>query len=409
MSKTLAANADHLDATSVPATAMAITLFGWFYVTSVSTFLRFLTLGSSSNGASYFSLALDMTGSTTQLAATSSKTGSLSQAKSSASPAANTWFHGIAVFASTADARCFLNGANKGTGTAVVPDTTVDHIYLSGRPTDHLFGIHGQAAHDGIAIRALSDAECAYLGTGGNPRALKNISNYWEVTATESPVVDQLGSINLTLTGTSAGTTNPNIETFMTGGPIGALNYTQNTAISSINLAAGGGIFDDVSSPFTVSLCQLNTPTSPTQTTATGTSVREIPVGSVSGLVADNYVKIAGNATPVRILAVNATALTILVDKDQTYANSATISYYTVNPLTIPGLGIGANVFSGIPTAASVNNLCFFRATNNNDSSIVADTDINTITVAASGGGGGGGGTNLLLVAGSYSGGFSGG
>jgi hypothetical protein len=374
--------------------------------------LNLLTLATAGNNSNEFGMVLDRVSATNKLSGfiSNSSTGFSTQVTGAVVDATGNYNHGIFRVSSNSSRDVYLNGSNKisATGTLVSPTSVVATI-VSGRPSDFSGGIGGQAAHAAVWSRALSDAECSYIGGGGNPRAIKGTTSYWKITpaeVTSGTVIDQIGSNNLTVSSATNGTTDPNIETFMVGGPIGALNYTVGTAITAINLAAGAGIFDDVASAFTVSLCQLNTPTSPTTTTSALSAVREIPVASVTGLVKNSYVKIAGSGNPyTRILAINVTALTIVVDQDCTFTTSATVSYYTVNPLSIPGLSFTGASYGGTPTSAVVNNLSFFRATCTGNTALVADTDINTYTVT----GGGGGGSSLLNIAGSFSGGFSGG
>lgn len=373
---------------------------------------RFVVNGSSASGSQLYGLYTNVSAADNRLSLFESNSTGTGQDLTAALDVTGNWNHCLGQWASHSSRAIWLNGSNKVSSAAVFNNPTgMDTLSISGRIGDFTGGIAGQAAHAAAWTRGLSDAEAAYIGTGGHPRATKGLASYWKISAVEvssGVVADQVGTNDLTIVGSTAGTTNPDIESFMIGTALGNLTYTQGTAIASIDLRAGAQ-FDDVSSAFTVSLCQLNTPTTPTATTSALTAVREVPVGSVTGLVKNNYAKIAGNALPARILAVNVTASTILLDRDQTFASGATVSYYTVNPLTIPGLGFAVtNVFSGTPTSSGVNSLCFFRAKCNNNANLVADTDIGTYTVNASGGGGGGG-SGILRISGSYCGGFSGG
>jgi hypothetical protein len=86
-------------------------------------------------------------------------------------------------------------------------------------------------------------------------------------------------------------------------------------AITSVDLSAGN-LFDDVSSAFTVTLCQLGAATSLTTTTGALTAAREIPLTSATGLAAGDYLKVTSGGTPTRVLAVN--GLIALVADDQT-------------------------------------------------------------------------------------------
>lgn len=405
----------HLSSATVAVTAAPASLAIWVNATSVGQGKKFLSLANSADNGQVFAVGLDFTGSASNdVSAVALAGAAQQQALTSAALTTNSWHHCGAAFASNASRSSTLDGGNKGsTGGTVVP-TGINLTLISGRATDFAFGVTGQIAHAAVWSRALSDIEWAYLGQvsgsvrgGGNPRSLKGTVSYWKIASGASPVPDEIGGNNLTASGVfGAGTSDPNFETFMTGGPVGNLSYTAGTAIPSINLAAGGGIFDDVSSPFTVTLQQATaTGTTSTTTASPGTALREIPMTSVTGFTAGDYIKIGSNAI-TRLLAVNATAVSLLVAVDQTYSSSATVTRYTVNPLTVTGLSLSSNTFSGTPAAATTQNLCFFRGTCNALSTLVGDTDVFTITVTGGGGGGGGG---LQMPAGVFNGGFVGG
>jgi hypothetical protein len=294
-----------------------------------------------------------------------------------------------------------LNGGSKATnsGGALVPSGIANTI-LSGRAGDHTGGIAGQAAHAAIWTRALSDTEVAYLGAGGNPRNIKGLVSYWKLKSGASPVNDEVGTNNLTVTGTAAGTSDPNFQTYMTGGPVGALSLSVGTPITSIDFST---IFDAVSSAFGVTLQQLAAPTQPTTTASALTAVREVVLTSATGFAAGDYLKITAGGTPSRILYMNGT--TALVADDQTFASGAAVYNFKVNPATISGLSMSGNIYGGTPTAATTQALCVFRATCSGNSALIADSDQLTITVTGGGGGGGG----MLMPAGIFSGGFTGG
>lgn len=400
----------HLSSGSVAATAAPITLGIWI-TTSGGQARKMLSLVGSGALTNIFGVALDVTaGASNKVSAYRSSGSGDNQALSTVAITTGAWQHMGAVFTSATSVAAFLNGGSKGTSAGNFTPTGINQTLISGRASDFSFGIAGQAAHAAVWTRALSDVEMAYLGAGGNPQAIKGAVNYWKIASPggtpESPVIDQVGTNNLTASGSlAAGTSDPNVQTFMTGGPVGAQNYTQGSAITSLNLAAGGTYFDDVASAFTATLQQAtSTATTSTTTASPGTTLREIPMTSVSGFSAGDYIKIGSNAI-TRLLAVNASAVSLLVAADQTYSASATVTRYATNPLTVTGLSMSSNVFSGTPTAASTQNLCFFRATCNANSALMADTDVFTITITGGGGGGGG----LQMPAGMFSGGFVGG
>lgn len=397
----------HLSSATVPATGFPLTLVIWVN-SSGGQGRRLIELSAGSSEATgVIACILDITGSATnKVSAYRLSSSASNQALTSAAITTGAWQHcGITVSGSSA-AASYLNGVNKGNSSATVSPATLNTLTLSGRPTDFTFGISGQAAHAAAWARALSDTEMAYLGAGGNPRAIKGCVSYWKIATAagvaETPVVDQIGTNDLTPSGTiGAGTSDPNFQTYLTGGAIGDLSYTSGTAITAINLDAGHQ-FDDVSSAFTVALNQLGTASNLTTTTAALTTAREVPVTSATGIAAGDYIKLTSGGTPTRVLYVNGT--TVLVKDDQTASSGAAVYRYGVSPLTIPGLSISSNSFSGTPTSAATNSLCLFRATCSGNSALMADSDLITITVTGSGGGSG-----LMLPAGIFAGGMIGG
>lgn len=392
----------HLVSSAVVATAPPFTLALWF-TTAGGIFRRLLALGNPSDANNIFSLNLDVTSGSNKLSAFVSNSTNNAQALTSvAVDVTGNWNHGLVTFTSAAARAVYLNGLNKATSSASITNPTgISTTVLSGRPTDFTGGISGQAAHAYVWSRAVSDTEAQYLGIGGNPRAIKGAVSDWNVASGESPVADQIGTNTLTASGPpGAGTTDPNFQTFMTNGPVGALAYTVGTAIASINVA---GLFESVSSAFTVALVQLATPTQPTTTSSGLTATREIVVGSNAAFTAGDYCKVTSGGTPTRVLALGGSTILLVAD-DQTYTTAAQVFRYAVNPLTVAGLSISSGTFSGTPTAAATNALCFFRATCNALGTLMADSDVFTITTT-----GGGGGSGLLMPAGIFSGGFIGG
>ncbi len=403
MSQTFSSNL-HLSSASVAATAAPLTLVMWVNSTGGQA-RRFFELCASGADTNLFGITLDVTSASNKVAAYRSSAVTNNQALTSVALTTSAWQHVGAVFAASNSAAAYLNGANKGTSSAGITPTGINLTVISGRQTDYQFGVAGQAAHAAVWARALSDTEMAYLGAGGNPRGIKGCVNYWKVATGESPVIDQIGTNDLTAVGPpGAGSSDPNFETFMVGAAVGDQSYPVGAAIGPINVA---GLFDSVSSAYTVTLAQLGAPTQPTTTASALTATREVVVGSGAAFAVGDYMKVTAGGTPTRVLAVNGT--TLLVAKDQTYSTAAQVFRFAVNPLTIAGLSITSGSFNGTPTAAAVNSLCFFRATCNAAGSLLADSDLITITTTGGGGGGGGGGAGLQMPAGVFCGGFVGG
>lgn len=397
----------HFLSSSAPVTAVPLTIVAWF-TTSGGQGRKIVAVANSASLADVFQLGLDFASATNKIQALMSNASFGNQALSSvACDTSGNWNHGAAVFASTTSRAAYLNGGSKGSTTNTIANPSgLNELLVSGRSSDFTFGIAGQIAHAAVYSRALTDNEVAYLGAGGNPRAIKNCIDYYRFHSGDSPVLDETGTLDLTPSGTmGAGTTNPNVETYRTGTALGAQSYTVGVAITAINMAAGGPVFDEVSAAFTATLKQLGTATQPTATSSALTTVREIPVGSVTGISAGDYIKVTSGGTPTRVLWVDATNAKLLVADDQTFASSAQIFRYAVNSLSVSGLSITSNSFGGTPTVAQTNNLCFFRATNNSNSALFADTDVFTMTITGGGGGGGSG----VATSGYFCGGFQGG
>lgn len=396
----------HLSSSSVAATAVPLTLVLWTN-NGGGQGRRLMQLNASGSETNSFGILLDVTAASNKVCAYRSSTAvGGNQALTSTTITTGSWQHYAAVFTTNSSCAVYLNGGGKGTSVAAVTPGSITNTLFSGRPSDFAFGIGGQLAHAAVYTRSLSDTEVAYLGAGGNPQAIKGLANYWKVSTSggvaATPVTDVIGTNDLTPSTTiGAGTTDPNLQTFMTGGPVGNLSYATGSAITAINLTAGH-VFDDVTSAFTSALCQLGTATSLTTTTGALTTAREVPVTSAAGISAGDYIKLTSGGTPTRVLAVNGT--TLLVAADQTASSGAAVYQLPVSPLTIPGLAISSGSFSGTPTSAATNSLCLFRATCTGNTALMADSDLFTITVTGSGGGSG-----LMLPAGVFSGGMIGG
>lgn len=400
MSKQFTSSSDHLDSSAVATTASPITLAIWFY-TTIAQGRSFISVGSDSSNR--FCVGTSFTDSLGEVAASRNSTSASSQQAKTSILTASAWRHGMGVWTDASNAAVFYQGANKVTvaGGSFVP-ITPNQTVINGRIGDHVGGIAGMAAHAAAWSRALSDLECAYVGAGGNPRNVKGTVNYWKISTGESPVKDQIGTNDLTVTGTTSGSSEPNVQTYMTGGPVGALSYPVGSAITTIDLSAGH-LFDDVSSPYTASLQQLAPPTTTTVPNASGTAVREIPMASTAAYTAGDYAKVTSGGTPTRVLAVGSGS--ILVANDQTFTTSSQLYRFAVNPLSVSGLSISSNVFSGTPSSPSTNALCLFRATCTGNTALTADSDVFELDTTS----GGGGGSFIFLPAGLFSGGLVGG
>ena len=401
----------HLLSSSAPATAAPLTMVIWVN-SAGGQGRRYMELSAGATETTgVFGVLTDITAASNKISAYRLSASTSNQALTGAAMTVSTWQHLGVVFASTASAAAYLGGSNKGTSGAVVTPTTPTQLLISGRPSDFAFGIGGQAAHAALWTRALSDTEMAYLGAGGNPRALKGIVCYWKISTSggvaETPVIDQIGAFDLTPSATmGAGTTDPDFESYFLG-TIGTQSYTAGAAITSINVGVSGTspLFDNVSAAGTATLKQLGSATAVGTTASALTAVREFALSTLTGITVGGYIKVTSGGTPTRVLGTNATTTSVLVAADQTFASGAQVYYLAVNSLAVAGLSITSNVFAGTPTANSSYTNCLFRHTNNNNSALFADSNLFSMSVTGGGGGGGG----LMMPAGVFCGGFIGG
>lgn len=324
------------------------------------------------------------------------------EVKAATAVVADTWTH-AAASASSTEMDAWINGAGKGSAIGGNSPST-----LTAMRVNNILTSLSSISMAGFAVgnTLLADVEAAALGAGLDPRHIASCTNFYLINTASGTEADLVGTIGMTITGTSAASDAPPVSTFMTGGPVGAQSWVVGTAITSINLAAGGGVFADTASPFTVTLQQLTATATTGTTNGSGSTVRIIALSAaMSSLAAGDYITIgAGSLT--RVLAVSAAGTTVLVSSNQSYAASSTVTRYSVAPLSIAGISITSNVVSGTPTAAATYANCVWRATCNAGSTAIADSDVASITIASSGGGGGG--TALQQAALAFTGGFQG-
>lgn len=279
------------------------------------------------------------------------------------------------------DGSVWLNGAGKATNTQsraiVAPDSTA-----IGGPLNAGSGFNADAriAHAAIWNRKPTDIEAAFLGTGGNPRFVSGLTHYWHVTGTDSPELDSVGTLNLTVTGTlSAGASDPVIGSYFTGATVSDKVWTQSSAIVDVTVDAR---FEDVASAFTTSWKVLSSPASTTTASAAGTASQELTVASAASISVGDYVSITNNSTPTLVLMKSGS--TLFLATPRTWANGATVYKFTISNASIAGLSLAGGVITGTPTGTlAATPYYFFRATNNTTATLIADSNVFSITVNA--------------------------
>jgi hypothetical protein len=389
VSRQTSSSADHWDiASNLGITAPPVTFGGWTNTTaSQNRRYASLSVGIADNN-NYFKWGQDsQPGPSGKIAASSIHGGTDTQNISTAAITASTWQHSSASFSGTSPSittAARLAGGNKGSGGSVTgPTGTLSNFIVSGRPSDHTSGIGGGIAHLYVLAKAISDLEDAYMAAGGNPRAI-GATHYWYMNTASGTEPDRIGSSDLTITGTSSFASNPDVSTWWTATAQGDQAATQGSTFPAIDLTTK---FEDVQAAYTCTLLQVGSAGTATTAVGAGTSSQTLTVADATNISAGKYVSIAGQAKN-RVLYVSGSS--VLLATAQTWANSDTVTPYPVaapTGLTSNGYTITANVTGGTVGAGAVGTYgnCFYRATNNANSAIIADSALHTITVAASG------------------------
>jgi hypothetical protein len=353
----------------------------WVYQTSVaqqaSQFIG-LNDGTTTNRSM---LGSDITGAGGKGSAVQSNaTPTNSQALTDTAGTANTWVLYVGAFLTYPNNQIvWMAGAHKGTKGAIVNPAGLSTLQLGGRGTQ-------TEAHAFALTRAPTDLEVAALGLGlVNPRAL-GLSNYYYVSTTGATETDRVGTLDLTNTGTTAGSVgDPQIATWFTGTAISNQSWTQGAAITAIDLTTK---FDNgvvATAPWTGTLKQLGA--AGTATAASGSAVSaSTQLTTTTPLTAGQWVKVGSNAlTPVLYASGN----TALLQTALTWADGVTVTPYpvqAVTAITSNGVTVSANSLTGTPGAGAVGtfNNCLIQAANNS-SGAVAYSNLFNVAVASSG------------------------
>lgn len=335
-----------------------------------------ISIGDSA-GSDYHAVGVNTTGNVIARSKTSAL--SAQDATSSTTFSTGTWNNALGVFNSITDRRSFLNGAGKGTNSTSRTLTTSNQTVIGaavpfslGQATD------GRLAQCAVWSKALTDLEAAYEGAGGSPRGVSNLTHYWKIGGL-SPEPDGVGTANMTVTGATVDVTEPVIDTWWIGSNIPNKSWTQNAAAPSQACTAN---FDDVSSAFTTTWNQLTSPTSNTTASGAGAASREITVASATTLAAGDYISITNNTTPTQVLWKSGSVL--LLATARTWSNADTVYKYTVGAASIAGMSLASGSITGTPTGTLTTTPNFFcRATNSTTATLIADSNLFSITIAS--------------------------
>lgn len=340
---------------------------------------RFLSLNDGTN-TNRTVLGTDVLGAGGKISANQANSTTSGQSLSTIAATAGTWQLAVGNFLSYPNNQiAFLDGGNKGTPKAGIVNPPVSLLQVGGRGNATL--AHAAAFTRGLTDLEIAAARAVFL----NPRALGSVAYYYvNSSGTEN---DLISSLNLTVTGTSAGATDPNISTWFIGTAIGNQSWTQGSAITSIDLTTK---FDNgvaSTAPWTGTLKQLGS--AGTATTASGAAASaSTQLTTAVALTAGQWVQIGSNAkTPV----LYASGTSALLRDAQTWNSGDTVTPYPVQAVTaITSNGVtvnGSNLLTGTPGAGAVGtfNNCLVQATNNANSGAIAYSNLFNVTVTSSG------------------------
>lgn len=385
MPRSALSSTDHWDATSAPETASPLAMGCWVNLVAANADAHFMAIGRSGHNADNTEILIgghpSAAGTVGMYAFDSS--GSGGGANAAISITTGVWHFVFGINASST-AYGYLDGANKGSKAQLIPASLgIFAVSRSPRPID------GAIAHGCCYNRAPNDIEVAYLGTGlGNPRYIQSLTNYWYFNTATGTEADVVGSIPLTITGTSSAASDPNIASFFTG-TIANQSWTQGSAITAINLRT---LFDlqgytAGSELWTGTLKQLGTAGTATTASAAGTSTALLSVASATGITAGMFVKVGSNAF-TWVLYVSGS--TLLLATPLTWNSGDTVTPYpvgAVTALTSNGISVASNSVTGTPGAGAVGSYtnCVVLVTNNTNAGAIAYSNPFNVTVASSG------------------------
>lgn len=372
-----------LGANPVTTSKGPISFHAWRKPVAVGQFRRYLTIGKSGDLANVLGICSDIASGTTNDVSAYVSSSTTSSQKLGGAITSGAWNSLGASFSSNNTQTAYLNGSRGNSGGGGVTPAALGNTYSGGRSTDSGSSDNGEKAHDSIFNRVLTDLEYAYLGLGGNARWLVPV-RYWEYRATElATVTDEMGNENLTVTGETAGASDPVLATYWTAVPLGNQGWTQGSAIPSVDLTTK---LDKVAAnvDYTCSLIQLGTPGTATTASSAGTSSNQITVASATGFTEGAYCSVTNSTTPVFILKISGT--TLLLGSFLTWASGDNVYPIPVSAKTFTFYSSG-NTLSGTPGAGDVgtyNNLAVI-AKNNTTATLVAVSPLFNVTIAASG------------------------
>lgn len=133
-------------------------------------------------------------------------------ATATAAVTAGTWHHICGVSVGNSDRSVFLDGGNEGTNTDSRSDPTVTETAIASRTSTADF-FDGAIDHVAIWNVDLTDGQIVELATGISPLLMRPdaLVHYWRKMGRNSPELDVVGGLDMTVNSATTATTSPSI------------------------------------------------------------------------------------------------------------------------------------------------------------------------------------------------------
>lgn len=383
MSRTTSSNADFWSTSTPPFTTLpaAGASFGaWYKSTAIGADLQFISIDGGVLDSQCWALMVGSGGVAGQVGMYAWSSGGSVGFANAAGVLPNGVWRFVGGYAVNGALRGAFNGTTKGTKTqSATAPTGINGMHYNGINNRSVVGEH---AHRFQGFRIWNDIEFNYLAGGGQPSNLV-VEHYHQLdqATTESDIGASASPITMTVNGTTAGSDDPDFASYWTAAGLGAVSWTQGSAISNIDFTTK---FRNVHSAYTTTLKVLSAGSQVTTASGTGTASNLMTVNSVAGIAVGSYISDGPSGTQALVLFISGT--TLLLNTFLSWVNTDPIYVYTASTKTFTGPSITANVLSGTPAAGDVGTYTLIpRATCNANAALIADGPAFTINVSSSG------------------------
>lgn len=383
MSRTTSSNADFWSTSTPPFTTLpaAGASFGaWYKSTAIGADLQFISIDGGVLDSQCWALMVGSGGVAGQVGMYAWSSGGSVGFANAAGVLPNGVWRFVGGYAVNGALRGAFNGTTKGTKTqSATAPTGITGMHYNGINNRSVAGEH---AHRFQGFRIWNDIEFNYLAGGGQPSNLV-VDHYHQLdqATTESDIGASASPITMTVNGTTAGSDDPDFASYWTAAGLGAVSWTQGSAISNIDFTTK---FRNVHSAYTTTLKVLSAGSQVTTTSGAGTASNLMTVNSVAGIAVGSYVSDGPSGTQALVLFISGT--TLLLNTFLSWANTDPIYVYTATTKTFSGPSITANVLSGTPGPTDVGTYTLIpRSTCNNNAALIADGPAFTLNVSSSG------------------------